>query len=224
MKNTITVLFTCLLLIAQTKAQNYRLRQPITDDDRRSIISAHWGAISPDYLFAGNKFGDKYSYGIGQYSGILNITYQHYISRRFSIGISFAYENYKGAWLGWVPGGRTGYDVGIGTYKRHLYTVTPEATFTYRTKYNGSFTMYGSIGLGITYSNEVDIYSDDYYNSKYVNGKNTLGASLELDNNKYHFNGQITGLGMRWGRKLCAQLELGFGYKGILNAGLALKL
>lgn len=61
--------------------------------------------------------------------------------------------------------------------------------------------MYGSAGLGISYSNEVDIYSDDYYNSKYVNGKNTLGAALELDNNKYHFNGQITGLGMRWGRK-----------------------
>ncbi len=224
MKNTITVLFACLLFIPQTKAQDYKWGQPIPDDDRPSIISVGWGLISPDYLFAGNEFGDKYSYGVSAYSGVISLSYKHYLSKRFSLGISFAYERYNGTWLGWVPGGRTGYDVPIGTYKRHLYTIAPEATFIYRSRYNGLFTMYGSAGLGISYSNEVDIYSDDYYNSKYVNGKNTLGAALELDNNKYHFNGQITGLGMRWGRKLCAQLELGFGYKGIVNAGLALKL
>ncbi|MCD6013289.1 MAG: hypothetical protein K0Q79_3151 [Flavipsychrobacter sp.] len=214
----------CLLFITHAGAQSYKWGQQIPDDERPSIISVSWGVISPVFLFAGNEFGDKYSYGIGQYSGIISLSYQHYISKRFSIGITFAYENYKGSWLGWVPGGRTGHDVGIGTYKRHLFTVAPEATFTYRTKYNGVFRMYGGLGIGISYSNEVDTYSEEYYNSKYVNGKNTLGAAMELDNNKYHINGQITGLGMRWGKRLCAQLELGFGYKGVVSTGLTLKL
>ncbi|MCK4288204.1 MAG: hypothetical protein KAW86_03280, partial [Bacteroidales bacterium] len=43
----------------------------------------------------------------------------------------------------------------------------------------------------------------------------------EQTNNINHFNFQITAVGVRLGKSLGGFMELGFGYKGLLNFGLS---
>jgi hypothetical protein len=230
MKNALMVLLLSIPAHHMVTAQGIKWGGRIPDDERdRTTFSVNYGAFSSDYILDGNKSatsaGTWYTYWNNQYSGTISATFQYFVSKRFSIGISAGYEDIKGTWLQHVyDGSRTGTDVPIGYFKRALFTIAPEITITYRTALNGQFRMYGAAGVGCSYSNEVDAYSQSYYNGHYINGVNTLGTAVEFNNNRLHANVQITGLGMRYGGKLCGHMEIGFGYKGIVSAGLTLKL
>jgi hypothetical protein len=217
------ILAICFLMAVPAYGQ----RVPFNNDSKNSLTLS-WGAISSDFIFAGNIAeifgGDKNSYSNNKYCGTFCLTWKYLFSKRCSIGITAVYENMKGSWFENTTGYQYGGDIFVGSFKRNLFTIGPEVAFIYRTTHSGLMKIYGAVGFGYTFYNEVDTYNLDYYYSKYKNGVNTLGKSIEKENNANHFNGQITGLGIRYGSQLAFNLELGFGYKGIVNAGLTLNL
>ena len=91
--------------------------------------------------------------------------------------------------------------------KRRYITLAIEPKFNYVAK--PSFQLYGYFGLGITIINFGSI-------SKFANGEQP-----EMDKRLPHVNAHFTPIGARFGKEFGGFVELGYGYKGILNAGLS---
>ncbi|GAB6007970.1 outer membrane beta-barrel protein [Dysgonomonas reticulitermitis] len=129
------------------------------------------------------------------YTGAFHLGYKYGITDRFAAGGTFIYENGKSdAYFDKDK---------IGKFSNNYYTIAAEAEYKYVR--SGSFSLYGLLGAGAT------IYSQKYTAND--NSKN------ESDNNA-HFNFQISPIGIKLGRNIGAFAEAGFGYKGIISAGL----
>ena len=102
--------------------------------------------------------------------------------------------------------------------------MAPEGLFHYTHNNNPVIAAYGYLGIGYSILNELDTYSPAYYNQFYNNGVNSLGNNRELLDNHSEITIQICPIGISFGGKLRGFAELGFGYKGIFNGGLSLKL
>lgn len=103
------------------------------------------------------------------------------------------------------------YDETIGSYwfegetvnhcKYSAFTVAPEADFRYfQTE---KFTLYSSAAIGLTFFTEEV--------NKSTEKRNYADAHLSI-------------IGLRYGQTLGAFAELGFGFKGLINFGINLKL
>jgi len=193
-------------------------------------IAIGCGTMSSDYLFDGftpGGFGQSFKeYSNKGYSGASSFSIRYFTGKRFSIGISVMYENERGDWIKNINvGGSYDWEAQtIGSFKRQALTCAPEMTGTYKRSGNGSYRIYTTLGVGFTYSNEVDGYSTSYYNSQYNNGVNSLGNDLEKNHNRIHTNGYYSPFGLRFGKKISGYFELGIGYKGILNGGVTIKI
>ncbi len=84
------------------------------------------------------------------------------------------------------------------------------------------YRVYSDVGLGATYEVETDQYNPAFYTTGYYNGRNNLGP-MRQENNKMRPNFYYAPVGMSVGRKLCYFVELGFGYKGVVNTGVSYK-
>jgi hypothetical protein len=125
------------------------------------------------------------------------------------INYKFAIENK------WILGATTGFsdttqDISvnnavIGEQKYRALTFAIESDYRYIS--NPSFQIYSGLGAGIT------------INKGEFEPNSTKETSIH-DNSSY-FNYKVTALGLRVGKKLAGFLELGFGYKGILSAGIS---
>lgn len=110
-------------------------------------------------------------------------------------------------------------------YLRHTAYATVEASYTYCSFKKGKLNLYGTAGFGITHTTG---YVDDKSNAVYVNwppyGTCFVGSLTPpaIDENK--MTAYIAPIGICGGKKIGWYAEAGYGYKGILNAGLALKL
>ncbi|HMG68436.1 MAG TPA: hypothetical protein VK588_12150 [Chitinophagaceae bacterium] len=216
------------LLSAPCRAQRFHWGQSIPDDHKATcVVSLAYGMYSSDYMFDGNQpgfIGPGITTHINsRYSGTLNAGVHYFVGRRISLGFLMLYENGGGEWQeNYYDGSRYGAFRRIGTYKRQAVTAAVEMKFIYTHRANHMF--YCSAGIGGTYQNEVDRYDEEYSLSSYKNGINTLGTSLELDNNKEHLNMYISPIGFSAGNTIGFFAELGIGYKGIINAGINVKL
>lgn len=98
-------------------------------------------------------------------------------------------------------------DKSAGRDSSTAYTIAVETDYRYISK--PVFQMYSGVGLGLA------IVKTDF----------TLGPDLMLKGKNgestQYFTGQLTALGFRVGKTLAGFAELGFGYKGIVNAGLS---
>lgn len=103
-----------------------------------------------------------------------------------------------------------------GAFVRNAFTSAAE--FRWDCVSDGLYKQYMTAGLGFTYQQETDQYNADFYATGYQNGVNRYGP-IRASNNQIHFNGYISPLGISIGNKLCYNLQLGFGYKGIVNTG-----
>ena len=125
------------------------------------------------------------------------------------INYKFAIENK------WILGVTTGFsdttqDISvnnavIGEQKYRALTFAIESDYRYIS--NPSFQIYSGLGAGIT------------INKGEFEPNSTKETSIH-DNSSY-FNYKVTALGLRVGKKLAGFLELGFGYKGIVSAGIS---
>jgi opacity protein-like surface antigen len=94
----------------------------------------------------------------------------------------------------------------VGKLKRNHITLALEADFKYYQR--GIFDVYGLAGIGATYFNQV------------YNPNNGDGSK----DKKWHPNIQLTPIGIKIGNTFGGFAEVGVGYKGIINAGLFLRL
>lgn len=115
----------------------------------------------------------------------------------FTFGITAGYVHTKYDWTE-----SSAYNNGTTTSKieRACYTVASELDFRYIRK--EKFTMYSLIGLGYTF---VDDHSEP----------TETGERLEN-----HFDMHVSFLGFRYGKDLGGFIELGAGYKGLINFGM----
>lgn len=131
--------------------------------------------------------------------GAFHVGYKYLFTERFGLGGTFTYGREKSN--GYHSAGDF-----AGNLKRNHYTLGVEADFKYYQ--HGIFDIYGLAGLGVT-----------YFNQSYVP---VNGAKSKDD--KWHPNLQLTPIAVKMGNAFGVFVELGIGYKGILNAGLFLRL
>jgi hypothetical protein len=193
----------------------------------RFEVSVGTGAYSSDRLFDNftNGVYENYSYSYKKYSGAYFVTMKYVLTKRLSIGLSFAYENESGDIIENDPYGKHSFNsYTIGSYKRQAFTLSPELYFTYHSFANSRIYCY--VGAGATLRNEIDTYDSTYFFSYYYNnGRNNLGHDLQFANNKVHFNWQFTPFGFQVGKDaFWWYIEVGIGYKGIVSSGLLIYL
>ena len=128
------------------------------------------------------------------YTGGFNLWYKYNLTRSIGLGGTFVYEHARSD--AYSDGTKT------GEFNKNYYTLVAESSFRYLI--SGKFSLYGILGAGAT-----------LYDQKY---KATNGS--DSDNDLVSFNFQISPIAIRYGDRLGFFIELGFGYKGIISAGL----
>lgn len=128
------------------------------------------------------------------YTGAYHVSYKYRFTERFAFGGTALYEHADAI--------AKSNNEEFGKYKNNYYTLAAEADYRYIN--NGYLKLYGLVGAGAT-----------LYSQKFV--PNTGDSET---NSKVHFNFQITPIGIKIGKTVGAFAEAGFGYKGILSAGL----
>jgi len=219
-----TLLF-CIVATHKVNAQNRdSLKRQKSNHFELAIGYGNWSLVQLiEGVYNGEDGFD--SRPIKNRTGPISITGKYVFGQWMAAGIAIAYENDKGDMKRFVNSSSNGALTSTqGAFKRNTFTIVPEFYFRYphtETKYASA---YGYAGVGVTLLNELDIYSLDYYNSNYYNGVNSLGNRREIVNNKYEVTLQICLLGLSFGGKVRGFAELGFGYKGIINGGLLVKI
>jgi hypothetical protein len=151
----------------------------------------------------------KMAYGLGTTTDFVNV-----FSTVFTLGYGPYEKRNSGAFIieynyaikdKWVIGTDFVYQQITREYsdhvseKSHNYTMAVKSDYNYISK--SKFRMYSGVGLGLTME-------------KNRNPSESIS----------HVNFHLTGLGIRLGGRLGVNAEVGFGYKGIGNVGLAYNL
>lgn len=131
--------------------------------------------------------------------GAINLGYNYSVSDRFTLGAAFAYEQIKSD----VNSGNDD----IGNMKSTFYTVALESAFHYMQR--DRMNLYSGLGIGYSFGN-MDFESTSSDEDSFSDKANMV-------------NFHITGIGIRFGGKFGGFAEAGFGYKGIVNAGISLQ-
>ncbi len=145
-----------------------------------------------------DKFvGGTITYGDRQTIPGITIRYSKAIKDRWLLGGVFGYQTQSKDVF--VSGTKS------GKIETNLYTVALESDYRYISK--PSFRLYSGLGLGYTFGK-----------NNYDGNNSSISLNRKSQN---YFNFQATALGFRFGEQLGIFAELGFGYKGVLNAGLS---
>ncbi|MDR1585250.1 MAG: hypothetical protein LBS07_03620 [Prevotellaceae bacterium] len=126
------------------------------------------------------------------WSGNFHAGYKFLPSKHTAVGLTYAYVKSSGDIL---------FETKKGSIE-HAYN-TAAGEFDFRYINNPYFKLYSSIGAGLT-----------LYREKYE----VPSKSAEI-NYKTHFNFQFSPIGIKFGNSVGAFAELGFGYKGVIHAG-----
>ena len=135
-------------------------------------------------------------------SGIVSLTYRHITKNEMMFwGITAGYNQTKGDI----------YNVGQleGELKRSFITVAVEGQYRYQNM--KKIQLYSGLGIGYTFGNEI-------LNPPTDSGNESSSGSIN------QFAWQINAIGMRIGNSIAGFIEFGYGYKGIVNAGLSIQL
>jgi hypothetical protein len=151
-------------------------------------------------------------------TGAVFVTYRHFLSERFALGMAAGIDNEDGD-ISYGNPKLTGIESNAvsGHYNVHAYSLSMEALLVYtKTEKN---LVYGYLGIGATYFDDKCVI---FANAPY-------GSPVSLPSNPYYYrptvyNFQVTPIGVRFGGKCACFAELGFGYKGILSGGLSVNL
>ena len=132
-------------------------------------------------------------------TGAFLFGYRYFPIEKFSIGIDGAYTKIKDV----VKSHDT---IVVGNINKHFYTLAPYAANYYIKK--KKIRVYSGIMLGYTFG------KDNY--------KSNDGA--EENGNYGRIAYQLNAIGVRFGTKVGGYVEIGYGYKGMLNFGLSVTL
>ncbi len=149
-------------------------------------------------LLPTNNF-DDYSTQAYETSGSFFFTYKHMLSDKWAIGTDFAVEYTVKEVLQ--------DDRVIGERDDITYTIAFTGDYYHISK--PEFRLYSGIGLGYGDQSQ-EFYPEDLFDIK----RNRMGLLMF----------QVSLLGIRAGGKFAFQSEVGYGYKGIISAGLRYQL
>lgn len=141
--------------------------------------------------------GGLYSFKNFKSTGAINVDYYRSASKRFKFGGAFIYEQFsREISFNKEFSGKT---------KNNYITVMPQIKFLYIAK--PAFELYSGLGLGASLRNET-------FDPKETNTKKQKDSEIFM---AFHANL----LGIRVGKKLGGFAEIGFGNKGLINAGIS---
>ena len=124
--------------------------------------------------------------------------YRYWFTKRFVLGGTFAYD------VNSVKVYNADHRDQMREINRYYMTFAVEPTFNYVCQ--PSWQLYGSFGLGLTIVHFADAVFDD-------------GRKANVSRVPY-VNVHATPVGVRFGKEFGGFVEIGYGYKGILNAGI----
>ena len=138
------------------------------------------------------------------------VGYRYNFTKRFSLGGLFAYDSNSVKVAKDIDNNGNLDEnelLNKQIVKRHYITFAVEPKLNYVAK--PAFQLYGYLGLGVTIINFGSV------------GKFANGEQPEMDGRLPHFNAHFTPVGARFGKEFGGFVEIGYGYKGILNAGVS---
>lgn len=142
--------------------------------------------------------GGNYSKTDNKWSGNLIASYKFTPTNRLALGLTYAYTRNTAT--------INVHDVPSGTSTTNYHTLAAEVQYNYISR--EYFRLYSGVGAGIT------SYTERYEPNAGSTEKNTAG----------HFNFQLSAIGIKFGNRIGAMAEAGFGYKGLLSAGLFVRM
>ena len=160
-------------------------------------------------------------------TGAFFITYQQFFSRRSAISITAGIDNQNGA-LSYgssrgpnVAGGNI--PRASGAYCRQAYTAAAEYSCIYGE--GPGYYLYGLIGAGYTLATNKYSFYKNVTDSAQFYGPRGMVPTNPYTERYGHWNMQVTPLAFRNNiRNVGMYVEFGFGYKGIICAGMSVKL
>lgn len=175
----------------------------------RNEISASYGSVTTSqiieaFIGLGVAFGSlgELTYDPSSYSGGLFITYHRSsANNRFHYGIAAGYDKISGSFSN-----QSGSKKGDFTDTNITFAV--EGAISYLNK--PTVRLYGLLGAGYTINS-------------YKNTVKIGGNEIETLKGSYP-NFQVTPIGASFGKNVGGYIELGLGYKGLLNLGLYARL
>lgn len=142
--------------------------------------------------------GGNYSKTDNKWSGNLIAAYKFTPTNRFGLGLTYAHTRNTAA--------INIHDVPTGKSTTNYHTIAAEAQYNYINR--TFFRLYAVVGAGIT------SFTEKYEPNTGSAEKNTAG----------HFNFQVSPVGVKFGNRIGGMAEVGFGYKGLFNAGLFVRI
>ena len=178
---------------------------------QKNEVRISYGVLTSSELiqFLGEDFlataltGGLYSPSNYRSSGAIGVDYYYKLSKRWSIGANFTFEELKKD---------VSYDKNrtvAGNSKNNYFTFMPQTRFSYLN--NNGIELYSGLSLGASLRAE-----------KFTPSKNETTLEGE-DSSQLFLAFQANLLGIRVGKKLGGFAELGFGNKGVINAGVSYK-
>ncbi len=136
-----------------------------------------------------------------EYTGAVHAKYKYAVADNLLIGVSGAYEEVEDK-------ERFGADI-VAERKSKIYSIAVESDYSWINK--GYFRVCSGVGLGYRMVDVKSISTTASANSK-LSGERAHGLG-------YHINA----IGIRAGKTIGVFAEAGYGYKGIVNAGLSIQ-
>lgn len=131
------------------------------------------------------------------------LTYRYYLGGRFSLGLTAGKQKFSGVYED--DDGKI-----LHRFTFDYTTVAAECFLNYLNRHH--FRFYSFLGLGCS------VHTEKYDHF----APNTVDSS-RFNRTRTGFNFQYVPLGLSFGGRLAAFVELGFGYKGLVNAGLSFR-
>lgn len=200
-----------ILLVCLTAAGSV-IAQPVTPPDRHEVYASYGVVSAQDILEIGKQFFVSIGSGVvaaivtggevrledthASGSGLYGVGYNYFLFKGFKLGLSTQYARY---------------DVG----RRFTSGLTAQETDTWLTfliEPKGQWVdgrvaqLYSGLGIGASFYKSV--------------GRSSSRPEV-FTYHKTIFSFQATPIGVRFGRAVGAHIELGFGYKGLVNLGVS---
>lgn len=198
----ISFAFALMLSATTLFAQNNDEKMPF----HRTEVSVSYGVLSNSQLFEILRIFSEsiidYNYEATRFSGALFATIRRSsANNKFRYGIAVGYDGSKGTYTDPVSSSSI-----PGNYRSSHVTVAGEGLFAYMNK--PAVRLYGFIGAG-------------YTNITYKRTRNSSSATETQSDGGFNF--QVTPIGVSVGNQFGGFLELGVGYKGVINIGAYVK-
>ncbi len=215
MKRTVLLTSVLMMLSSIAHAQIDRVRD--SEYFPRNEVYIQYGTpsvmelstmLSEEYKSVGFS-GDSRNH---KFSGIPAIGYNFFISPRAAIGLDFGF-GYASADLYLTASEEFPVNEPLFLYRTLINSYMAHISGTYIYWTEGPMECSGSVYVGINYMDQSVVS---------VNDKFTFPVPGE--NDRVRFSYHITAVKFRYGETFGGFAELGFGYRGLVNVGLSIKL